>query len=628
MFGLSFLFPLFLAGLAAIAIPIALHLFRRRTEIVVDFPAVRLLQKAPVEQQHRRRLRELILLALRVAALALLALAFARPYVMSSTVALSAPLTIVALDTSLSLSAPGQFDAARQAARAAVEGAPIGHSVALITFSDAASVAVPPTADRGAVLQGIDAARPTAGGTRFRAALARAAEVAGDSDTRIVVVTDLQQAGWEASDEGSVPDGIEIDVAEIAPPRGNVAVTAARREGPAVVAALHNYGRQPVRVPVRLLVDGREVITQSAEIAAEAAADVRLAASLPPRGAAEVRIDDAQGYAADNTRFVVLDPAAAVPIVIITAEPPGSSNDGLYVQRALEAADDGRAFDVRAMDGRAFSSLTPQELGSPGALVVLATTTLDRRGRDAIASFLKDGGRALLTLGPDLDIETLSDTIGVSSGIEAAVTETKERTATLVAVDGRHPIFRPFASPTGALGDVYIERYRRLADQEGRTVLARFSGAGSAVTEQVVGRGRLLIFASDLDNRWNRFPLNPAFVPWIIETGRYLTAGRSQSQSYTLPDVPAGIQSAPGIYETASTPATRVAVNPDVKEMNPARTSVDEFKGAITRLNRVAAVRAQAVAGEQEERQRLWQLTLAVMLVALVAEGFIGRRAT
>ena len=70
MFGLSFLYPLFLIAAAAAAVPIVLHLLRRKTEVVVDFPAVRLLNKSPVEQQRRRRLRELILLALRVAALA------------------------------------------------------------------------------------------------------------------------------------------------------------------------------------------------------------------------------------------------------------------------------------------------------------------------------------------------------------------------------------------------------------------------------------------------------------------------------------------------------------------------------------------------------------------------------
>ena len=76
MFGFSFLFPAFLIGSAAIAVPIVLHLMRRETAPLFQFSAVRFLQRVPVEQARRRRLRELLLLALRVAALLLLAVAF------------------------------------------------------------------------------------------------------------------------------------------------------------------------------------------------------------------------------------------------------------------------------------------------------------------------------------------------------------------------------------------------------------------------------------------------------------------------------------------------------------------------------------------------------------------------
>ena len=110
MFGLSFLSPLFLVGAAAAAIPIAMHLFHRRAEPVIDFAAMRYLRRAPVEESRRRRLRELVLLALRVTALVLLACAFARPYLSESVAALGRGATMVLVDTSASLSAPGRFD--------------------------------------------------------------------------------------------------------------------------------------------------------------------------------------------------------------------------------------------------------------------------------------------------------------------------------------------------------------------------------------------------------------------------------------------------------------------------------------------------------------------------------------
>ena len=124
MGGLTFLSPLFLIGVIAAAVPILLHLFHRKTEVVIDFPAVSLLKRAPVQQHRRRRLRELLLLALRVVALVLLALSFARPYFSGVVAPDSVPLTVIAVDTSMSMSAPGQMDRARAAATRAVAAAP------------------------------------------------------------------------------------------------------------------------------------------------------------------------------------------------------------------------------------------------------------------------------------------------------------------------------------------------------------------------------------------------------------------------------------------------------------------------------------------------------------------------
>jgi hypothetical protein len=433
-----------------------------------------------------------------------------------------------------------------------------------------------------------------------------------------------------------VPDGIEIEAVEVAPPSANLAVTAARRDGSAIVAAIHNFGQRPSPVRVGLRVDDREITTKTVDVAPQAAADVRLEGALPVRGNAIVTIQDESGYQADNARYLLLDPPGAVPLYVVTAQPPGSTSAGLYVERALTVADDNRAFNPQVIDGRDFSALPGERpLATTGAIILLGTTTLERRGRDLIAAFLRDGGRVLVSLGPDTDLDTLGDTLGIAVEVSAIDEETARKTVTLVAVDGRHPIFRPFASPSGALGDVYVDRYRRLNDQEGRSVLARFAGAGNAMTEQTVGRGRLLLFASDLENKWNRFPLNPAFVPWAIETARYLSQGREQRQSYTLPNVPTGAKAVPGVYELPPTTpardgqaAARIAVNPDVRESNPAKTSVEEFVGAVTRLNALGGERAHVEARQQEDQQRLWQLGLAVMFLALVGEGLIGRRAT
>src|SRR3974390_3565036 len=84
---MSFLTPLFLAGLGAVAVPILIHLIQRERKRVVQFPSLMFLQRIPYQSVRRRRIRHWFLLAMRVAAVALLVLAFARPFFRPSALA-------------------------------------------------------------------------------------------------------------------------------------------------------------------------------------------------------------------------------------------------------------------------------------------------------------------------------------------------------------------------------------------------------------------------------------------------------------------------------------------------------------------------------------------------------------
>jgi hypothetical protein len=134
-----------------------------------------------------------------------------------------------------------------------------------------------------------------------------------------------------------------------------------------------------------------------------------------------------------------------------------------------------------------------------------------------------------------------------------------------------------------------------------------------------------VVFTSDLDNQWSRFPLVPAFVPFTIETARYLTAGRRGRQQWVLPETPPGTAPRPGVVTVGD---RRAVVNIDVRESNPAASTTAEFQAGIARLSRGGGDRASIEARGLEDRQRLWQVGLALMLVALAAEGIVGRRAT
>lgn len=598
MGGLSFLSPWFLVGALAAAVPILLHLFHRKTDVVVTFPSVRLLSRVPVQQHRRRQLRELILLVLRVAALVLLALSFARPYFLGASAPESAPVTVIAVDTSMSMTAPGQFDRAREAATRAAAAVATGRALAVIAFADAATVIVEPTTDRGAIASAIAQLQPGAGGTRYRTALSRATEVIGMREGHVVVITDLQQIGWESSDEGGLPDGVSADVIAIAPPPGNVALTAASRIEGGVLATLQSYAATDVKTRVHLAVAGKDLAQSDVVLAPMGAATVKIDTAAPDSSSAEVRVDDPNGYQGDNVRRVSMSASPAVPVTIVVADPTGATG-GLYLERALLTPGGGREFAVTVHDGRDIGKIDAADLARQGAVFVVGTRTLDRTGRDRLRTYLHDGGQVMLALGPDVDLGTLGDVLGVALPFgERPVTSAG---MTMIATDTRHPIFRPFMSPSGALGDVQVLQHVRLTDQPQRTVLARFAGGDAALAEQAVGRGRLLVFTSDVDNAWSRLPLNPAFVPFAIETARYLT-GASRVD--------------------ASEPAM------DGRESNPAATTAAEFTNAIARTGRASSQSAVTTARAIEDRQRWWQIGLVVMLIALAGEALIGRRTT
>ena len=447
----------------------------------------------------------------------------------------------------------------------------------------------------------------------------------GASRGRIVVVTDLQQQGLAGGDGLSVPDGVDVSVATVPPAAANVAVAAFSRDGQGATAVVQSYAPGPRVVTARLRVDGAEVRQTRTELAPFASADVRFAGPLPAAGVAEVVIDDADGLAGDNTRYLRLESERPRTFIVLTADPPESARTGLYVQRALEAADD-PGTRVVVMDGRRYNTVGPGD--GPAAIFVLGTRTLDRAGRARLASYLRDGGRVFLTLGPDVDLPSLSDVLGMAVRLAPEPVVATGDEATIVAADSRHPVLRRLAGPASSLGRVSIEQYRRVLDESGWSVLARFAGGALALGERQVGRGTLLVFASDLDNRWNRFPVQPSFAPFLVETARYLTRDGVSTSAFVLPSVPPGVPPVPGAHRIAAVgdqAARTVVVNVNPAESDPAVTTAEAFTASVSRVDDTRDAAAIEEARAQEAQQRLWQIGLLVMLAVLVVESLVGR---
>jgi hypothetical protein len=616
---MSFLSPLFLIGAAAAVVPIVLHLLKRHTKDRVRFAAVALLKGAPVEHSVQRRLRQWLLLAFRVAALLLLAFAFARPFFGALSTS-GGRLTVVAIDGSLSMSAPAQLAEARKRAHDAIRAA--GGDVAVVVFSDRASIAVPPTSSRSAADSAIDALAPGFGSTNYRAAFGAAGELFRGRSGALIVVTDLQANGWDAGGRAAVPQGARIEVQDVGAIAENVAVTDLRVEGDRVVATLANTGASETVARVTLTVDGKAIRTTAMHVRGHDIADAAFE-GVPSTGIARVDVDDPRGIPGDNSRYVFLGGASSASVLVVTAS-GDLDKDAWYVRQALVAGAAGRSGDVTGVAAAQLGAWSGDQISRFATVVVLSSRGLERRARERLASYVSNGGGLMIAAGPDVDGDVISDVLGGGGPLE--MKPIAAQPLSLAPADVRHPIFRAFGGDVASLTVVRFQNVSHVSGPGCETV-ARFTSGDAAVLDCGAGSGRAVIVASDLNNRWNDFPVRASFVPFIEETVRYLSSNRTRVAEYLVADVPRGVAAAPGVSVIDGANPRRVIVNVDPAESQLDRMSVGDFETAITHLKDSAANEARAELTEQENRQHTWQYLMGAVVLLLLAEGIVAARA-
>ncbi len=312
---ISFLSPLFLLAAAAAAIPLLIHLMRRRIGTRVEFPAVRYLARAEREHSRKLRLRNLLLMLLRLAAVLLIALAAARPVARVGGSAHAPTAMAVVLDNSLSSTAVQQghpvLETLRAAAREVAARASGDDRVWLVTAD-----AVVHGGSRGAVLDAIAAAQPLAGAGAPQHALERAAALVRQSslpEHEVVLVTDGQRTAWSGTE--SLGDVRLSAFRAPGDPPANHAVVAAQADPVRWTprGAVRARALTPDSVTYRIALDGRTLARGTAsrdeEIVVRAAPVERGwtagSVELEPD---ELRADDVRPFA------VWIGPAPAISV--------------------------------------------------------------------------------------------------------------------------------------------------------------------------------------------------------------------------------------------------------------------------------------------------------------------------
>ena len=669
---MSFLTPLFLVGLASLAIPVIIHLIQKERKNVVAFPSLMFLRRIPYQSVERRRIRNWPLLLLRLAALALIVMAFARPFLRREALAAAAAggarEVVILLDRSYSLGYADRWQRAQAAARDIVNGLNGSDRGTVVLFDTGAEVALRSAADRGRLIAAIDTARVGAAATKYGPALKLAGSILSESalpNKEVVLVSDFQRRGWIGAEGVRLPDGTKVTPVSVADGAvANVSVTPAvlqrttvsGQERVTVTAGAVNRGGAAVEVPISLEVDGRVIQTKPVTLAPNGSGSVSFDPFAPTarftRGS--VRLADDR-LPRDNTFHFVVSPPQRVRVVIV--ERPGTSRAAsLYLSQAL-ALGDAPAFAVTV---RPMESLSAEDIAGAG-VIILNDVPVSQQMAERLATFVNGGGGLFAAFG-----ERATWPAAVAGLMPAAPGATADRTrgapGRVGALEYGHPVFESFRAPrSGDFSSARFYTYRTVTVAPEAQILARYDDGAPALLERRVGAGRVMAWTSTLDVTWNDLALKPVFLPFIHRVGATLASYTQRPPFMTVGDVlAAGAASQPegtapviigpggqrialdekssvvelreqGFYEIRAgdrdPEPIRVASNVDLGESDMTGIDPQEVTAGATGLagGAAAAGTNATVTNEERERaQRVWWYLLFAGLLLLTGETLLG----
>ncbi|HSJ25143.1 MAG TPA: BatA domain-containing protein [Longimicrobiales bacterium] len=682
---LTFLTPAFLAGLAALAVPLLVHLIRRERQDAVEFPSLMFMSRIPQPTVKRRTIRNWWLFALRSLAVILLVGAFARPFLErppeAFTLSDHAGEVVIMVDRSYTMGYGDRWQRALAAARAAVDALGSNDRATLVFFDTGAEVAVSATTDRARLRAALDAAAPSAAGTRLAPALRIAEGVLAGSDlTRLeaVLISDFPRTGWTGDAGVTFPPGallktvpvLDDDVSNLVVAGVELERTrVSGRERVTVHAQLARHGAGDGEVTARLEVDGR--VVQSVPVSVPAGGTAR--ATFPPLTLAEAEVSAAvragdDALPADNVFHFVLSPDPGLRVLVVE---PSAGDGTLYARRALELAQE-PPVQVTVRRGGMPSAA---ELARADVVLLHDMVPGDDEAGRRLLEWVGNGGGVILAAGD----RTLTATWGdvsrrMAGGVPASVTDRVDvGGARLGYIDYSHPVFEPFRAPrAGAFSAPRFYRYRAMPAADARTpaadtaapaatVLARFDDGSAALVERRIGAGRVLAWGSTLDTHWSSLPLEPVYLPLLHQlvthaaslaaprayhtAGQIVDVGRV-AQADLLVTAPSGQRTtaAPGgtllrlaeqgVYDVrearAGGPTVALhAVNVDVAESGLVAMDAAEVVASVTRPRSPGAQRASAITlpgNEQERRQSIWWYLLLTAFVLLTVEAVLANR--
>jgi hypothetical protein len=559
---MDFVTPTLLFGALAAAAPVVLHLVMRQQPQHLEFPALRFVQLRENANRRRMKLRHLLLLLLRIAAICLLALALARPSIKASGLIGDEEAPVAAalvFDTSPRMDYKSEnmtrLEAAQEMGGWLLKQLPTESLVAVIDSTPGQPVF---QVDLGAAQQRVSRLETTAVPQNLWDVIEQAAELLkkGEPERKemperkeLYVFSDLTKAEWDPRSSSRLRQrlaeivGLGVYVIDVgAKDPQNVALgelrllaqTITRNRPWSIATELLSTGVAGER-PIEVYMKGENGVEEKraqeiVNVAAGGNQGIEFSLGALDTGTHQgyVRLVGADGLEADNRRWFTID--VKPPWKVLVAASPPLFDRSRYLTEALAPPafrQTGRAqFDCTTID---YKELPQQALDDYSIVCLLDPGPLDDDVWRQLDRYAESGGGVGVFLGaaakPDAFKSEAARRI-LPGELSAFPRNFPDGDNYLNLANEQHPMVAKFRKWQGSVPwDAFpVYKYWFLRDlAQGTAVVASFSKGGPALMEHPVGKGHVVVMTTPIsllnsaaDDRWNELVTGLGNWPYLI----------------------------------------------------------------------------------------------------------------
>jgi hypothetical protein len=587
-----FLESAFLWGLGAVSVPVVIHMLQSPTARIIDFPCIRFLKACQKRATRRTRLKNIILMLLRMAIIALIALGMAKPWREKehTEVFPDSPVSmVIVLDNSYSMGfldkRRSRFDQAREAAIGLIDTLKPGDEVAVLLMNEQAVPLLREfTIDQERAKTVLREAKLSVLGTNVDAAVREAIRLADKAGSGILEAVAQQGASKEAhkvpydpekekrrrreihiltdlqaeSSEGckAWDPFIKSGFLKNADTKARIYVTSFGRKGSPNCfiesAAVASGGPEQCTLNaqvwavgagspgnvVTLNVDGKAETQETFAARPGAPATVPLTAKLSQAGTYRCTLalqDD--GLPLDDRYHFTIEVGERSAVLVVDGDPSaiGPLSETFYLANALNPGGTAGAEGAPPVNARILSlaELPGTKLEDYKVVLLCNAPALDGAELVRLENFLREGGGLLVFLGNKANVQSYNPWSFLPISLTQPVGDPARKKSFDFGEQKDHPLFK-------AKLDLRSARFfecmgsDRATLKKDATILMSFANGQPALVEGRFGKGKVFLFTSSCDIEWNNFPLRRAYLPFLHHMIYYLSSQDTKLNSFRL----------------------------------------------------------------------------------------------